>query len=123
MSDDGPKAGSICHVEFGATDLARAKEFYGELFGWTFTDMNPTYALFRAGDLSGGIDTERKPGGEGAVIVIAVEDIDRMLVDIRAAGGLTIQEKTEIPDGYGHYAYFSDPFGNRIGLWTPVSRT
>lgn len=121
MSGNGPEPGSICHVEFGATDLERAKEFYGDLFGWTFEEMGPTYLLFRAGGLSGGIDSERKTGGEGAVIVIAVEDIDAMLREIHAAGGLTIQEKTEIADGYGHYAYFADPFGNQLGLWTPAS--
>ena len=28
------------HLELNTTDLAKAKEFYGTLFGWKFEDMD-----------------------------------------------------------------------------------
>jgi len=28
----------IDYVEFDVTDVARAKKFYGDVFGWTFKD-------------------------------------------------------------------------------------
>jgi predicted enzyme related to lactoylglutathione lyase len=32
--------GAFCWVELGTTDQNAAKEFYGKLFGWSFTDMS-----------------------------------------------------------------------------------
>ena len=35
------------YVEINVTDLARAREFYGQAFGWRFNDYGPEYALLR----------------------------------------------------------------------------
>ncbi len=44
----------INYIEFAATDVARAKQFYSSVFGWTFDDYGPDYASFHAA--SAGID-------------------------------------------------------------------
>ena len=31
----------IDYIEFPVTDVARAKQFYGAVFGWTFEDYGP----------------------------------------------------------------------------------
>ena len=31
----------IDYVEFDVVDVARAKKFYGDVFGWTFKDYGP----------------------------------------------------------------------------------
>src|SRR5690606_20621528 len=41
---------TINYVEFTVPDVAAAKRFYGEVFGWTFTDYGPDYASFAAAD-------------------------------------------------------------------------
>ena len=38
----------INYIEFAATDVARAKQFYSSVFGWTFEDYGPDYASFHA---------------------------------------------------------------------------
>lgn len=32
----------IDYIEFAVTDIARAKAFYGQAFGWSFMDYGPT---------------------------------------------------------------------------------
>ena len=34
----------IDYIEFTVRDLAEAKSFFAEAFGWTFTDYGPDYA-------------------------------------------------------------------------------
>ena len=115
MSQPGP----ICYVEIGATNVARAAQFYNSVFGWEFADIHSTgYSTFGTGDgIGGGIyrtDTI-KPGG-GIIVYVAVDDITGTLDRVTAAGGKMIVPKTEIP-GTGWYGHFADPDGNHLGLF------
>ena len=78
------------------------------------------YVTFNAGEGQGGgfprIDGELyKPGD--VVVYIGTEDIDATLARIEALGGRTLVPKSEIP-GFGWFAHFADPSGNRVGLYT-----
>lgn len=42
----------IDYVEFNVTDIGRAKAFYGDAFGWTFTDYGEAYCEFQDGRLT-----------------------------------------------------------------------
>ena len=44
----------IDNIEFTVSDIARSREFYGQVFGWTFTDYGSTYCEFSDGRLTGG---------------------------------------------------------------------
>ena len=45
------KQGDICHLELPVKDTKRAKAFYGEVFGWKFTDVpGMNYTLFETPD-------------------------------------------------------------------------
>src|SRR5205814_6592875 len=46
----------INYIEFSTTDVARAKTFYGEVFGWEFQDWGPDYVGFSSetGGIGGG---------------------------------------------------------------------
>lgn len=114
------KLGNICHIEIPARDLAQTKKFYSETFAWKFMPMSDTYEFFDTGNMTGAFDTDAKPSHDGTILVLAVEDIDEKLAQIEIAGGKTLKPKTAIADGHGHYAYFSDPSGNRMGIWTPT---
>ena len=115
---EGIKLGSICHVEIPGSDLGKMQEFYETLFGWTFRPMGDTYLMFMAGDDGGGIDADMPVGDGGAVLVLAVEDIDAKLAESNAAGGEGLTPKTSIGEGHGFYAYFRDPCGNKMGVWS-----
>ena len=38
----------VNYVEFSSTDISKTKEFYGEVFGWTFQEWAPDYVSFSA---------------------------------------------------------------------------
>lgn len=44
----------IDNIEFNVADIARSKRFYGEVFGWHFTDYGAAYTEFDDGRLKGG---------------------------------------------------------------------
>lgn len=111
----------IVHVEIPAHDPAAASRFYADLFGWkpeTMPDLD--YIAFGAQPGPGGgfpkVDDQTfKPGD--VVVYVGTDDIDATLAKVEALGGKTLLPKTEIPN-IGWFAFFSDPTGNRIGLFT-----
>lgn len=112
----------IVHIEIAAKEPKAAGKFYQEVFGWTITvDERFDYVQFDAGEGPGGafpgLDEQYKPGD--VVIYILTEDIDATLAQVKANGGKALLPKTEIPE-MGWYAFFADPTGNRIGLFTSM---
>ena len=57
-------AGKPVHFEIPAQDTNRAREFYGNLFGWQFDSMEgPTeYHMTRLGEDTGGSRVSRRHG-------------------------------------------------------------
>lgn len=53
----------IDYIEFTASDIEKAKAFYGSAFGWQFTDYGPEYTSFADGRLSGGFTKVESGGG------------------------------------------------------------
>ena len=112
-------AGEICHVEINSTDLEATREFTSELFGWEFTEMQPSYWLFAAGEgCGGGVSKVEEPVGKGDIrFYITVDSIEETLEDAGPLGGTVDTPKTEIGGGYGFYALLRDPGGTVYGLW------
>lgn len=112
--------GSVCHIEIPAPDMAKITAFYAAAFGWELVPMSPGYTLFitpgRAS--SGGFDASRAVAEGGTVLVIAVDEVTAALGRIRAAGGTPVTEKMDIGGGHGFCAYFRDPCGNAMGVWS-----
>ena len=67
------------------------------------------------GAINGGL-MKRTAETPAPVLTVDVESIDISLKEIEAAGGSTVQPRTEIP-GMGAFAYFKDSEGNVVGLW------
>lgn len=111
------KLGSICHIEIAGGDLSRTKEFYGTLFGWTFSPMNETYEFFDTGNNNGALDADVTPSHEGTVLVLACADVEAKLREIEQAGCKVLKSKTAIGGDHGYYGYFEDPAGNKMGVW------
>ncbi|MFH2072891.1 MAG: VOC family protein, partial [Actinomycetota bacterium] len=95
------------------------KEFYGDLFGWEFQSP-PGYgdyhmvAADQAG-LGGAVGKGHEAMPNYVTIYIEVPDITARLVEIEAAGGKTVMERTEVGDMVT-IGMFVDPAGNVIGL-------
>jgi steroid delta-isomerase-like uncharacterized protein len=112
----------IVHVEIPAADREAAASFYNELFGWEFEHMGaPTnYTTFVTGNIGGGfpdVGELYEPCDE--LVYLYSGDIDTDLRGIESRGGQTVMPSTEIP-GFGWFAIFTDPTGNRLALYTPL---
>lgn len=109
----------FCYIEIPTTDIVKSKEFYGQIFAWTFEDSQDGYIMFKPPKgLSGGFTKQSKPTTDGILLYIEVDDIEKKLTQIEQYGGTTVTPKTKISDEYGYFAVFTDPCINRIGLWS-----
>lgn len=114
----------IVHIEIPARDPLQGSQFYAQLFGWETSAVSEMdYVTFRAGPEMGGgfprIDGQMyKP--DDVTVYIGVDDIEATLKRIEELGGKTIAPKMEIP-GMGWFAFFSDPSGNRMALYTAMA--
>lgn len=116
----GSRHHSIDYVELTVPDLAAAKRFYGEAFGWAFTDHGPAYSGIRAGaegaSEAGGLRLdERPPGPGGPLVLLFSADLDRTLAAVEAAGGRVTDGPYPFPGG--RRFHFADPSGNELGVW------
>ncbi len=117
----------IVHIEIPAKQAKEAGKFYGELFGWRI-EADPTYSYVQ-------FQAEGGPGGgfvevgqsnapveyktDSLLVYVSTDDIDATLAKVESLGGKTLLSKTEIPH-VGWWAVFSDPSGNRIGLFKGI---
>jgi predicted enzyme related to lactoylglutathione lyase len=65
-------------------------------------------------------DTDYFPPDRMFMLNFRVQDLDAMLVQLRAAGVEVTQD--EAMDGIGRFARIHDPEGNPVELWEPVSQ-
>jgi predicted enzyme related to lactoylglutathione lyase len=112
--------GQLTHIDFPSDDLARAKRFYAELFGWDIGQRPdfPDYELFTSGpgDVGGGIGLRGESAPDVLRIYVTVDSIDDALAKVERLGGSVKVEKTDVP-GMGSYAAVIDSEGSEIGLW------
>lgn len=114
----------VVHVEIPTKDIAKAKRFYGKLFGWKFRDFDPGYTLFDPGKkaVGGGIYKVKSiPTKSPVRVYVWVASIDDTLKQVRAAGGKILQPKAEVP-GFGWYGCFRDPQGAEVWVWQRARR-
>lgn len=105
----------IDYIEFGATDLSKIKRFYGQVFGWEFTDYGPDYTSFSGGQLAGGFAKGGEAGGHPLVVLYST-NLERTFVRLKEAGGTIEKEIFSFPGG--RRFHFKDPSGNELAVWS-----
>ncbi len=110
----------IVHIELSATDRKKVADFYAQAFGWGIQHQDEmNYTLFEAAEGLGGgfnpVDGTNTKQGE-VVMYVDSQDIDADLAKIESLGGRTLVPKSPIP-GFGWFALFTDPGGNKVGLF------
>jgi predicted enzyme related to lactoylglutathione lyase len=105
------------YLELPVDTTERAKSFYSEAFGWTFTDFGPTYAatIGEHADLGFQADAEQKTAA--LLPVIEVDDLDVALAAIVAAGGAVTLPIFAFPGG--RRFHFRDPDGHELAAMQP----
>ena len=117
-------ANNLSFFSIHADDLDRARQFYGEVFGWRFEPWGPPgFYLVHTGDdrnpgILGSLAGRREPltgtGMRGYECTMSVDDIDQTIRAIQAHGGTIVMAKFHIPT-VGSGCYFHDTEGNRAG--------
>ena len=110
------ETGQIDYIEFPATDLARTKKFYGDVFGWKFEDYGPDYTSFSDGRLAGGFYSDPNGGGRRPLTVIYAADLEAVEAKVKAAGGTIAKPTFSFPGG--RRFHFTDPNGNELAVWS-----
>ena len=110
--------GKLIFVQLVTPDIAAAKQFYGELFGWTFRDIQAggtKYAeAFLDGRLLAEIIHKQVPASEHRqpawLSFFAVGDVDAAKKAALQHGAKVLFEPHSVPDR-GREAVFADPQG------------
>lgn len=106
----------IDYIEFGVKNIAEAKRFYGEVFGWEFTDYHPTYAGIKGEEKEMGGFFEVDEVKSGSILPIIFSDnLEESLQKVRKAGGKITKEIFTFPGGKRFQ--FLDPSGNELSVW------
>lgn len=115
------------HFEIHGEDLARARTFYGAVFGWSFTKYEASPAMEywlidtkEEGGITGGLLP--RPGvlmpmqpPNAFVVTIGVDSLDDYVSKCLAAGACVVMPRMAIP-GIGWQAYLIDTEKNVFGL-------
>lgn len=106
----------IDNIEFNVADIARSKAFYGQVFGWTFTDFGPSYTEFSDGRLSGGFTTGEPVRPGGPLVILYAADLAEAQRRVEAAHGRISRAVFAFPGG--RRFHFLDPDGYELAVWS-----
>ena len=115
-------ANPVCHWELMVHDVAKAKAFYGRVFGWKFDDARyPGYTTIDTGEGVGGGMMLKPVSSPVAALntYFQVDDVDKTLRAVVETGGTVIVPKTEISN-VGWFAMFLDPDRIAVGILQPL---
>lgn len=116
-------ANPFVHVELQARDLARAKDFYGRLFGWTLEDEpmpggEGSYTMIQVDEGTGGgmfanPDPQAPPRW---LAYVGVDDIAASTARARELGATIVVDCMAVGD-FGSMSVFVDPEGATLAMW------
>ncbi len=114
-------------VDLGSPDLAKAKEFYGGLFGWECPEGPAEAGGYSVCTLNGktvaGLGPQMNPDFPPMwMTYVNVDDADTTAAKASAAGGNVFAGPMDVMD-VGRMAVLADPLGAVFGLWQPKSHT
>jgi uncharacterized protein len=116
-------AHGIVWFEIPADNAARAKKFYGKLFGWDINAM-PHMADYSHID-TGGADASPDGGlmkrmhpAHTITNYILVPSVTRFMAKVKKLGGEICKPKTAVP-GMGYFAICNDTENNAFAIWEP----
>lgn len=123
----GPQHGSVCWTELNTHNVAEAKPFYSELFGWQYSGSKDSetmpYTEISLGDANrpfGGmfdLPAEMANVAPFWMTYVAVDDCDATAKKVEELGGKIHRAPMDIPN-VGRFCIISDPAGAVISIIT-----
>lgn len=112
----------VDYVEIPVTDPGRARQFFAELFGWTFEDWGGDYISFNDGRLDGGFSRSDVPApSTGVLLVFYSEDLERDVTRVQELGATISKDIFSFPGG--RRFHFIDPVGTEYAIWSDRQTT
>jgi predicted enzyme related to lactoylglutathione lyase len=128
VSLDPAHVGAFCWLDLAATDVARAKLFYAQAFGWAFSEQQANGGSFTR-CLAGGRDVaslyqlSRVQMERGVpshwTPYLRVASADAAARRIVALGGRLVVAPFDV-QGTARIALIEDAVGALVGLWQPL---
>jgi len=110
------RPGAFVWVDLVTDDLARAKAFYGELFGWTFQGDGYVSVLHDGTPIAGMVPVAQLPERRSEWVAnLSVTDVDRAAELAQQHGGEVQRGPVDAPRR-GRLALLSDPAGAAVLL-------
>jgi predicted enzyme related to lactoylglutathione lyase len=111
--------GDFCWAELATTDAEAAKQFYGDMFGWSALDHpmpNGVYTMFQsAGDDVGAVYQAPQGVPTHWGVYFAVADVAASAAQVETLGGKITMGPMDI--GAGIMVVAQDPQGVHFSLW------
>ena len=113
---------SIVWFEIPADDIARARKFYTQLFGWKINPLRAAVPDYQHIDTGG---AEASPDGgmmprmhpdHTITNYILVPSVNRFMAKVKKLGGSICKPKTAVP-GMGYFALCQDTEKNTFAIW------
>ena len=124
--DVGP--GRVAWFDITTTNLAKSKEFYGQLFGWRFNPVQGTDLAVEIVARDAAIGTLRAAEGQissfNGVVYVQVTDVQASCKKAIDLGGTLVPGfPFNLSNGTGAIGLIADPAGHPLGLYsrTPIA--
>jgi hypothetical protein len=112
--------GSFCWAELATSDADAAKQFYGDMFGWTTMDYPMpagVYTMFRSGGNDvGAVYQAPEDVPTNWAVYFSVADIEASAAQIDSLGGTIVMGPMQIGES-GFMLVAQDPQGAYFSLW------
>ena len=109
--------GQIDYIEIPVTDLQKTRNFFEDLYGWTFQEWGPDYFSFNDGRLEGGLRrSEQSAPATGVLLVFYSENLERDVGRVQELGAMISQNIFDFPGG--RRFHFVDPAGTEFAMWS-----
>lgn len=117
--------GAPAWIDLATSDLDRAQQFYGAVFGWTFESAGPEYGGYVTASKNGGpvaglmYNDPQWDSRDGWTTYLHTVDVAATVAKATAAGAVSCVGPMEIKDR-GWMGMLTDPTGAVFGLWQPT---
>ena len=119
-----PTIGQFCWNELATTDVNKAKDFYGNVFGWQFQEIKSdemSYTVVKANDKDfAGIwqipNDQQKEISPHWMAYILVSNVNETLEKAKQHGAKEVKGVTQAGD-MGQFAIIMDPTGAHTAFW------
>ena len=109
----------INYVELPAKNLQATKDFFTQVFGWSFQDFGTEYSAFSNQGINGGFfksDLSSSTNNGAALIVFYSIDLEATQEKVKKANGVIV--KPILPFPGGRRFHFTEPSGNEFAVWS-----